>query len=303
MESPEAAVARALLTRAFVPSRTRIDSRTEEARLFDNWRVEPSRPRAGSPLDLDDSAFFSMVVTEHVSESPVLDHALFASMAAAENLTTVVRLIDDWDRNGRMRSLSVVTLCRSALESSSRAVWLLSPTERAERRDRASRMMKNEVLGQKKFLTKRVSGLASSGTHDTSEIDGLRSDLAHTVDVLDDLQSVSGAPTIEQQIEEASMWVDQTAVNPQHTSIADHAKSMYSIASGFAHGYTWTTRHMRGPTDIFNVTADFLYVATTMLSAAVVLHETLAAATADDISPLCPAHLRDTASRFHHLYA
>lgn len=224
-------------------------------------------------------------------------------MSAAENLTTVVRLIDDWDRNGRMRSMSVVTLCRSALESSSRAVWLLSPEERTERRSRATRMMKAEVLGQKKFLTKRVAALESLRSGDNAELTGLRSDLAHAIDVLDDLDQASGAPTIEQQIELASAWVDVTAVNPQHTPMAEQAKSMYSIASGFAHGYTWTTRHMQGAADLFNVTADFLYVATTMLSAAVILLETQSATTEDDISDLCPAHLRDTAREFHHRYS
>ncbi|WP_157773004.1 hypothetical protein [Rhodococcoides fascians] len=211
-------------------------------------------------------------------------------------------MIDDWDRNGQMRSMSVVTLCRSALESSARAVWLLSPTERSERRDRALRMVKAEVLGQKKFLTKQVAGYESLGAQHESHLADLRSDLDKAVSVLSDLDAVAGAPTIEQQIEIASAWVDETAVNPQHTPMAGMAKSMYSIASGFAHGYTWTTRHMQETADLFNITADFLYVATTMLNAAVILHETQSAASSDSISELCPAHLRDVARTFHHRY-
>lgn len=302
LEPPEAAIARAFLSRALIPSRARIDSRTEEARLFAKWRVNPSQPRPGSPLDLDDSGYFSAVVTENVSSSPIRDHALFPTMAAAENLTTVVRLIDDWDRNGQMRSMSVVTLCRSALESSARAVWLLSPPERSERRSRALRMVKAEILGQKKFLTKQVAGYESQGTRYESELAALRSDLDKAIDVLSDLDAVAGAPTIEQQIELASAWVDETAVNPQHTPMASMAKSMYSIASGFAHGYAWTTKHMQETTDLFNITADFLYVATTMLSAAVILHETQSAASSSDISELCPGHLRDVARIFHQRY-
>uniref|UniRef100_UPI003D94E467 hypothetical protein n=1 Tax=Gordonia sp. B7-2 TaxID=3420932 RepID=UPI003D94E467 len=300
LESPEVVAARTALTR-LIPSRRRIEDRANEARKFEEWRVNPSYPEPGSPNAVDDNdAAFPESIIKHVSKAPLQDHALFPAMAAAENLTTVVRLIDDWDRNGKVRTLSVITLCRAALESSSRTVWLLSPTSPTERHERALRMTKAEVLGQKRYLAKQVNAYKDSTN--TSYLETVTADLKRATKVIDDLDEISGAPTNEQFIEQASAWVDETAINPQHSPMADMARPMYSIASGLAHGYTWTTKHMRGAGDLFSITADFLYASTSMLSAAVILWETQAAAT-ENIGDRCPPHLRAVARDFHARYA
>lgn len=112
LETPEAVMMRGVLSRVLIPSRNRVESRANVARRFEDWRVNPSHPEPGSPIDLDDTGF-SATITKHVTEQPVLHHALFPAMSAAENLTTVVNLVDQWDSTGKLRTVSIVTLNRA----------------------------------------------------------------------------------------------------------------------------------------------------------------------------------------------
>ncbi len=285
---------RAQLSR-LIPSRRRIDDRAREARRFNDWRVRPSPPESGSSIVLDDTEFFSEKIVTHVSERPVLHHALFPAMSAAENLTTVVRLIDQWDSTGQLRTASIITLCRSALESASRTVWILSDTDRDERRNRALRVTKDEVLAQKKYLDEQIKRV-DGGAIPEDRLAQLKQSQEAASEVLDELDGVKHALKFDQTIEKAAQWIDQGTLNSSAKPMADLSKSMYSIASGIAHGYTWTTNYLHSPTDLSNIVADFLYAANTTTAAAVALFEAQASATGT-VGDNCPPHLRDLAER------
>ncbi|MCK0440262.1 hypothetical protein MUG78_12580 [Gordonia alkaliphila] len=289
------AEARAVLTRALVPSRERIDVRIEEARAFERWRVDPSPPEDGSSIALDDSGEWQGELRELVSDSLVFDHALFPAMAAADNLTTVVAAVDEWDGTGVTRSISVIALCRAVMEAASRTIWVLSSEDRDERRDRALRITKDEVLRQKKFAEALSVGEGTEGCDDG---------LARCKKVLDELDnaSVRGAQTMEQMIVLAAGWVDENAPNRDNRPMGEHVLAMYSITSGVAHGHTWPTRYLTDPNSLFSVIADSLYVAVTLLGAAVVLYEAQATATGN-IGSKCPATLRDAARLMYPRYA
>ncbi|MDH6291831.1 hypothetical protein [Rhodococcus opacus] len=296
LETPDAAVLRAQLTRALIPSRGRIDTRADEARRFERWRLEPSQPDITSSIVADDRDGFSETITEKVTETPVFDHALFPAMSAAENLTTVVNMIDNWDENGQIRTVSLITLCRSALESSARTVWILAPEGRTQRRERALRVTKTEVLGQKKYLTAELER-----TDPSIDRNRLIADLDAAKAVLNELDDVKPAILHEQAIDYAAKWIDDNSPNTANTPMAPVSRSMYSIASGIAHGYQWATTRLRTPTDLMNLVADFLYAANTMTGAAVLLYEAQAAAS-EDIGDNCPPHLRAVAGLFHKRY-
>lgn len=112
---------------------------------------------------------------------------------------------------------------------------------------------------------------------------------------------MKGALKFDQTIEKAAEWIDKNVPNGSIKPMADLSKSMYAIASGIAHGYTWTTSYLHGATDLSNIVADFLYAATTTTEAAVALYEAQASATGT-IADNCPPHLRDVAERFHSRY-
>lgn len=293
---------RSILSRALIPSRRRVESRANVARRFEDWRVSPSHPEPASPIDLDDTGF-SSTITKHVTEQPVLHHALFPAMSAAENLTTVVNLVDQWDATGKLRTVSIVALCRSALESASRTVWILSDPSREERRTRALRVTKDEVLAQKKYLEEQIKRIdAGSISAPDDKYAELKENLQAAKDVLDELSSVKGALKFDQTIEKAAQWIDENFSRGSVKPMADISKSMYAIASGITHGYTWSTNHLHGTTDLSNIVADFLYAATTTTEAAVALYEAQASATGT-ITNNCPPHLRDVAERLQPRYA
>ncbi|NLU83620.1 hypothetical protein [Rhodococcus sp. HNM0569] len=163
-------------------------------------------------------------------------------------------------------------------------------------------MTKSEVQAKKRYVAKGKAALESQSAPGFSErLVHLTADLEQATTILSSLAGVTGVPTIEQLIEQASAWVDRSAVNPQHTPMAEFAKPMYSISSGFAHGYTWTTHYVREPNDLFAILADLLYASTSMLGAAVVLYEAQASVSSR-IGKGCPDHLRPVAARFHELY-
>ncbi|RDI30455.1 hypothetical protein DEU38_10536 [Rhodococcus sp. AG1013] len=260
--------------------------------------MSPSLPEPGSSITLDDTGF-SEILTKNVTSQPVLHHALFPAMSAAENLTTVVNLVDQWDATGKLRTVSIVTLCRSALESASRAVWILSDEDREERRSRALRVTKDEVLAQKKYVEEQIkridAGRISAAVGERAELEEA---LSAAKAVLDGLADVKHALKFDQTIERAALWIDENMATPSVKPMADLSKSMYAIASGIAHGYTWTTNYLHGPTNLSDIVADFLYAATTTTEAAVALYEAQASASGT-IATNCPPHLRDVAERFH----
>ncbi|WP_137725905.1 hypothetical protein [Prescottella subtropica] len=242
-------------------------------------------------------------MAKYATDQPVLNHALFPAMSAAENLTTVVNLVDQWDESGKLRTVSLITLCRSALESASRTVWILSDESRDERRIRALRVTKDEVLAQKKYIEEQItridSGAVSATPEARSELEDTRTAAAA---VLDELTDIKHALKFDQTIERAALWIDDNLTSQTVQPMAEVSKSMYAIASGIAHGYTWTTNYLHDVTDLSNIVADFLYAAATTTEAAVALYEAQASVS-DDIVGNCPPHIRDVARRLYPRYA
>lgn len=162
---------------------------------------------------------------------------------------------------------------------------------------------KDEVLAQKKYLVKQIERIDNDlASASTSERDELAQALAVAEEVLDTLVDVKHALKFDQTIEQAAQWIDRNMSNTSNKPMADLSKSMYAIASGIAHGYTWTTNYLQDTTDLSNIVADFLYAATTTTEAAVALYEAQASADGE-IGESCPSHLRDTAERLYRTYA
>lgn len=252
-------------------------------------------------MKLDDSEGFPASVIEFVTNTPVLDHAMFPAMNAAEGLTTVTNLIAQWDANGQLRTTSIIALSRSALESAARTIWILSPTDRDDRRDRALRITKYEVDERRKYLMHQIEAITKSGQDPNNELDSLRTAHDRCKSIVKELDTVAAAPGHVDVIVHAAKWLDNTLA-PHEKSMADASRSMYSIASGIAHGFTWTTNHVQKVTDLTNIVADFLYVANTATGGAVALCEALSAVDGQ-ISDTCPPHLKHIVEKLHIEYS
>ena len=57
-------------------------------------------------------------------------------MNASENLNAAGILVEKRPENGNVHASSIMQLCRSAMDSSARTIWLLSDPDSEVRRDR-----------------------------------------------------------------------------------------------------------------------------------------------------------------------
>lgn len=312
LTEPDAVAARKIAS-TFIPAQVRASERASAAKLLIPWQRAPSGVQPGGSVDLDDKGFPATVSDFIGTETLVLHHSLFPAMSAAENLTTVAHLIDQWEPTGKMRTISIITLCRSALESASRAVWVLCEPDRAERRNRALRITREEVQRHKKYVTEQVNRLdqADAGTtsapmaYETPEyLIELKTQKHNAESVMQTLidSGVKGALTMEQTIDAAAEWIDANRLVKSGRPMANLTREKYSIASGIAHGSTWPTRYLLGATDLTNVVADLLYVSLTTTEAAITLWETHASVD-PRVGRKCPQHLRQAARQLHPRYA
>ena len=236
LTDPEAVAARTLVS-SLIPARVRAGERASQAKLLIPWQRTPSGIQPGSSVHLDDTGFPAEVSDFVGTDALVQYHTLFPAMSAAENLTTVAHLIDQWDATGRMRTASIITLCRSALESASRAVWVLCESDRYERRNRALRITRDEIQRHKKYVTEQVMRLdrtevgAGAGplpfetTEYLSQLKAQKSGAESVMQVLVDAD-VRGVPNMEQIIDASAEWIDTNKLVKSGRPMANLTRQM-----------------------------------------------------------------------------
>jgi len=73
-------------------------------------------------------------------------------MNASENLNAAGILVEERPENGNVHASSIMQLCRSAMESSSRTIWRLSDSDREVRRDRCLSLLMGQLEQQRRFF-------------------------------------------------------------------------------------------------------------------------------------------------------
>jgi hypothetical protein len=82
----------------------------------------------------------------------VTQEALFPMMNASENLNAARILVEERPENGNVDASSIMQLCRSAMDSSARTIWLLSDPDSEVRRDRCLSLLMEQLEQQRRFL-------------------------------------------------------------------------------------------------------------------------------------------------------
>ena len=96
----------------------------------------------------------------------VTQEALFPMMNASENLNAARILVEESPENGNVDASSIMQLCRSAMDSSARTIWLLSDPDSEVRRDRCLSLLMEQLEQQR--------GDSSRSTTTTSTADQIR---------------------------------------------------------------------------------------------------------------------------------
>ncbi|MFE1594196.1 hypothetical protein [Nocardia sp. NPDC058705] len=244
-----------------------------------DWATSPTDPAPGSSLQLDDAGF----LPELELENPVTWHARFPASVAAEHLAAVEVLASNWLEGTGSKPggspawpSSILVLCRTAVETSARTIWLLSSQDRETRRRRCAAEASKELGEQSKWL-----GFESLARAARNEDAGKLSEAyehlnEHVIPASAGAARGTGIPGYSNTAVLAAEWIEDNP--PPHekglsSAFGPATKAFYSIGSSFTHGYHWTLNVIDGETDYYNLVADALISAVLVTECAVGLFE------------------------------
>ncbi|NMM91056.1 hypothetical protein B2J88_43245 [Rhodococcus sp. SRB_17] len=177
---------------------------------------------------------------------------------------------------------SVMSLCRTAFESSSQSIWMLSPTDREVRRRRAAGASMVGA-GQKYSHLDTELRAHDAGKQTISEpyLSEMRDHLKFAKEELDEVRTINSEPAnFSKMVTLAGKWLH--ANPPPHLKaelgsldLSMRIDQQYRICSSFTHGYNWATDFVaaEGIGGIAKMLADAIAVAVFVTESAVCLFE------------------------------
>jgi hypothetical protein len=207
--------------------------------------------------------------------------AAFPIMNATDSLAAAAELIENRPSSRNAHTVSLLTLCRAALESAAMTVWLLCPPTRAERRARCLGLTHAELSAQKSF---HVAERKWFEMEPDRQRDPIYADFQEHVRLFDkrwkmlENQPKKRAPNASDFPAEAGKWIDQHP--PLHdrdlyaNGFAHGVSRFYTLGSAFVHGYKWAMDYVQtGELEVSRMEADGLASAVGMAECAVALYE------------------------------
>ena len=142
-----------------------IGERAKRAKDLLSWGLRPNPIHRESRLAFDDAAVRLEDETNLVSST-----ALYPTMNACENLAAAAEVIALALTQGQIRTSATAALCRIAMESSAKTIWLISETDTEERIRRCYGFLKAERGRQEEFERLEAEALAAR-TDPLAEVD------------------------------------------------------------------------------------------------------------------------------------
>lgn len=132
-----------------------VGDRAKQANDFMAWGLRPNRIHPDSRFARDNAA-----VTLEDEPSLVSSTALYPTMNASEHLVAAAQVIAFALTKGQTRTSAVAALCRVAMESSAKTIWLINENDTDERLRRCYGFIKAERGWQDKFDELEAEALA-----------------------------------------------------------------------------------------------------------------------------------------------
>lgn len=258
-----------------------ITLRAKQANDFLDWGLRPHPTEPGSRLARDDDA-----ATLDDEKILVSSTARWPSMNASENLVAASHVVSLALTKGQLRTSSVSVLCRTAMESAAKTIWLLGETDPDERLRRCYGFIEDERHWQDMFdkiedetLTARTDELAEA---DRTEFERHRERFQKRLKLITDLpkDSRQAPPKFTKLVNDAADWADanlprQPDPELDRVMYPRGAKSFYSLGSGFVHGFKWAIDYVDEGDDsaLIEMTLDAFGAALRMTECAVILFE------------------------------
>lgn len=223
-----------------------IGERAKQAKDFLAWGLRPNPIHPESRLALDNAS-----ITLDDEPNLVSSTALYPVMNASEHLVAAAEVIALAVTQGQIRTSATAALCRIAMESSAKTIWLINEKDTEERIRRCYGFLKAERGWQKEFEKLEDEALKAR-TDPLAEADRANFDTRHArvtarqtrIAALpaEAITGPTGGPL--KFVEDAEVWMDEylpRKPDPELDTVMHprSAKSFYSLGSGFVHGFKW----------------------------------------------------------------
>lgn len=296
---------------ASMQSYSRFIERGAQARGLNAWSLNRRVPDEGSSLHQDDLVCHELLGLELGDPLICSGTAIFPAMAAVDNIVAVSKLHEQLDRAKiRLWVPSTLNLCRTALESASRTIWLLSPVERSARRARTLALAGKEWYEQRQYFELDGSPARTAAEARSREAHREHSDARREVAELITSRLPKEHSFLKPipLIQFASNWIDENP--PSHrksellrNSLQPSLPSMYSLESSTVHGYKWAHELLSDSGgNLIGMIADALYASVVVTEAAVCLYESQALGPTRAQSTTYPKTLWPTVKRWTRRY-
>lgn len=273
-----------------------VAERAEQAHAFIEWGLRPNTIHPESLFARDNAA-----VTLDDEPNLVSSTALYPTMNASEHLVAAAEVIALALRQGQARTSAVSALCRIAMESSAKTIWLISEPDTEVRLRRCYGFVKAERGWQDKFDELEEGSLSARSdpmaARQRLRFDKHRQRFAKRLGQIDALpadarEAPRGGPM--ELVGQAADWMDThvpRAPDPELDRVIHPRgpKSFYSLGSGFVHGFKWLSDYVFDPSGrelddsgLLEVTLDAFMNAIRMTEAAVALFEAQATGSGPD---------------------
>lgn len=289
----------------------RIAQRAVRANELLQWGLNPQNADAGSCMATDDEGLMS-----DFGERRFESAALWPLMSATDSVSSAANIFLQGTQTRQLHAPAMAALCRSAIESSGRVIWLLSPEDRQIRRDRCTAIALAEMKEQTNHNGDEVAALRTGEVkappEERKEFTAGSKDLRARYDQLN--QNYAKNPDREKvrpfgtTAELAAEWI-QCHV-PAHDSgeiskngMAFGVKRIYGITSAVMHGYKWANDYLNNG-DLFAMLADSFAAAVNLTECGIALFEAQAQDHRDTTSRTrhYPARLLPTVVQWSSLY-
>ncbi len=209
--------------------------------------------------------------------------ARFPAMNASENIVAAGQVFSAaLTQERKLRTAPVATLCRSAVESSAKSIWLLGDTSRDVRRARCLGAIEAEREYQSRDIDVEEATFAIR-TDDARHVEYQRfQQRRHKFD--ERLEAIASLPESARErppdfagyVNHAAEWID---ANPPADPFGELSllgmslltRSFYSVGSSFVHGLRWVREYMQRDTDLLRLTVTGFATAVAMTECAVAL--------------------------------
>ncbi|WP_280460671.1 hypothetical protein [Nocardia carnea] len=264
----------------FMARLLRISQRAQRANDVLQWGLHPQNADETSCMALDDQGLMT-----DFGERRFEAAAIWPLMSATDSVSAAAGLFTQSMHTRQLHAPAIAALCRSAVESAGRVIWLLSPEERQVRRDRCTAIALAEMKEQTNYNSNEVAALRQgSVSAPAKHVDEFVKGSKELLDSYHRLEATYSQDADREKVrpfgktaELAAAWL-QMHVPPhdegelQKNDVVLGTKRVYQLTSAVMHGYKWVNYYLYDG-DLFALLADSFATAVNMTECGIALFE------------------------------